>query len=571
VRADCPHSPKLSLTEAAVPPRAATCWSALVGDRAVWDYFDTNVASRRRAIERDKRDRERVLREFDEERQTIAKNPNRTERAQQMRQLRERQEKAGEEFTNVAHTEMEQIGGLLQAAASEPARDLAYLRSAISIPPPPTAADVPAPDRPRWAQFAPPEPGLFGRRRYERDVTAARAAFETALMHHDQTIADRLAALRNDHAQRVAELRRSHEAKWATIASQIAAGDADAVDTLIASALLASPQLHGVIEGGRTTFDHDARELVLEIDIPDTDVVPNVQAWKYVVTRTSTVPVPVKPAESAILYAALVAQLVLAVIDTTFRAIAAESVDVVSINGHVRTVDPATGKAHHPCLITVTTDRPTFEDLDLRHPRLDPKACLRRLGAEISQHPHDLEHIEPIVNFDLRKYRIARGPEALAKIDHRMDLLEMDAYEFERLVENLFTKMGYDTWRTESRRDDGIDAVATKSDPHMPVECIVQAKRARGAVAPKEVQALMGAMAEKPTATHGYLVTTSWLSPRSRQRARGQRIHTIERNELAALIKKHLGVDVVISNSVPAYQEGGSRPARSAIRPPSSP
>ncbi|MCY7343486.1 MAG: restriction endonuclease [Pseudonocardia sp.] len=133
-----------------------------------------------------------------------------------------------------------------------------------------------------------------------------------------------------------------------------------------------------------------------------------------------------------------------------------------------------------------------------------------------------------------------------------MDLLAMNPYEFERLVKDLFAKMGYDTWRTESSRDDGIDAVATKSDPHMPVECIVQAKRFKGVVAPKEVQALMGAMTEKPTATHGYLVTTSWLSPRSRQRARGQRIHTIERNQLASMIKDLLGFDVVISNTPPS-------------------
>jgi hypothetical protein len=59
-------------------------------------------------------------------------------------------------------------------------------------------------------------------------------------------------------------------------------------------------------------------------------------------------------------------------------------------------------------------------------------------------------------------------------------------------------------------------------------------------------------MAEKPTATHGYLVTTSWLSPRSRQRARSLRIHTIERNQLASMIKDLLGVDVVISNQPPA-------------------
>jgi restriction system protein len=237
------------------------------------------------------------------------------------------------------------------------------------------------------------------------------------------------------------------------------------------------------------------------------------------------------------------------------------------VNGHVQTIDPATGQPDHPCLVTVTTDRSTFGQLDLGHPRLDPKACLRKLGAEISPHPHNLEHVEPIVNFELAKYRIAYGPEELAKLDHKMDLLKMNPYEFERLVRDLFAKMGYDTWRTESSRDDGIDAVATRSDPHTPVECIVQAKRYRGAVSTKDVQALMGAMAEKPTATHGYLVTTSWLSPRSRQRARSLRIHTMERNELAALVKDLLGIDIVISNTPPSYRERGTRPLRQQRHP----
>ena len=79
----------------------------------------------------------------------------------------------------------------------------------------------------------------------------------------------------------------------------------------------------------------------------------------------------------------------------------------------------------------------------------------------MSPNPHDLEHIRPIVDFEMAKYRIAHGPGALAQLDHRMDLLAMNPYEFERLVRDLFAKMGYDTWRTESSRDDGIDAVAT--------------------------------------------------------------------------------------------------------------
>ena len=62
----------------------------------------------------------------------------------------------------------------------------------------------------------------------------------------------------------------------------------------------------------------------------------------------------------------------------------------------------------------------------------------------------------------------------------------------------------------------------------------------------------MGAMAEHGTATHGVLVTTSWLSDRSRQRARAQRIVTFEGTNLIYLMEKYLDLKVVISTRPPS-------------------
>jgi restriction system protein len=56
----------------------------------------------------------------------------------------------------------------------------------------------------------------------------------------------------------------------------------------------------------------------------------------------------------------------------------------------------------------------------------------------------------------------------------------------------------------------------------------------------------MGVLAENPDATNGVLVTMSWFSERARQRARSQRIKTIEGNELVMLLREHLGLDVLI-------------------------
>lgn len=493
-----------------------------------------------------------VLLDYEAQAKRAAAVTDRAERAERVAGVRTAQEAEADRLDQALQANVTALTGLLRAAANEPA--VTWRPSAASFRP--RTSD---PRRrlhattAHWSQFAPAQPGLFGRRRYERDVVIARTEFEAALANYDHQREEAFEEQSRSHRTRIASRRQAHEAIWDTVAEAVSSTDPDpdAVSQFAGTILHASPALRGLLDGGGATYEPPERELVLEIDLPDTDVVPDERNWKYFVGRKSVEPVKRPRSDAADLYAALIAQLALAMLDACFRGIANDIVGAVSINGHVRTTNPATGQPDHPCLITVSADRPTYIPLDLRHPKLDPKACLRKLGAEMSPNPHGLEHIRPIVDFEMAKYRIAHGPEALAQLDHRMDLLAMNPYEFERLVRDLFAKMGYDTWRTESSRDDGIDAVATKSDPHMPVECIVQAKRFKGAVSPKEIQALMGAMAEKPTATHGYLVTTSWLSPRSRQRARGQRIHTIERNQLASMIKELLGYDVLISNSPP--------------------
>ena len=177
----------------------------------------------------------------------------------------------------------------------------------------------------------------------------------------------------------------------------------------------------------------------------------------------------------------------------------------------------------------------------------------------MSPHPYARTHVEPFVDVDVAKYRVFTAPEALVDLDARTDLLQMDPFDFERLVEDLFVSMGYKAWRKQNSHDNGIDAVAVRGDRITPVECVIQAKRYRKLVPPRDLQALMGAMAESGTATHGVLVTTSWLSDRSRQRARAQRITTIEGGALASLIEQHLGRKVVISIRPPRGRADGGQ------------
>lgn len=402
--------------------------------------------------------------EFAAEARQLAEISHRNERAERLRELRAAAENCAAEFDEGARTELDRLTGLLARAVAEPSRDVPFFRRAVPLDSEPGPQDAPSRPRPDWDEYAPPPPRMFGRRRFERDYEAARRNFDEAVRRYDRELADRFDV-------RVAERREAHEARWDARAEQITSADSEAIAEFVGTVLRASTALNGLVEGGRVSYESEPAELILEVDLPDTDIVPAARGWKYTIQKRTIDPIPLAR-EAANVYERLIAQMVLVVLDAVLRATPSLLVDTISINGHVRTTDRATGRPSRPCLVTASTERATFLELDLGHPKLDPKACLKKLGVQMSPHPYELTAIAPIVDFDLSKYRIAFGPEALAGLDHRTDLLKMNPYEFERLVKDLFAKMGYDTWRTESSRDDGIDAVATKSDPHMPVECI---------------------------------------------------------------------------------------------------
>ncbi|ODU00837.1 MAG: hypothetical protein ABS81_22350 [Pseudonocardia sp. SCN 72-86] len=426
-----------------------------------------------------------------------------------------------------------------------------------ALPPDDGPAVEPPEAPPSWQDFAPPEPGIFGRRRHERETAQARADFETACRDHRQRVVDRRMELEEAHRSRRAAARSAARQDVEALLLRVESGKADAIALYSERVLDAAMPLSELITGRRALYRAELRELVVEVDLPDTSVVPEHVRWTYRVQRQALEPSVRRPADAARIYADLVSRLVLAAMQLCLQAMSPEIVDMISLNGHVATVDSATGRAIRPCVVTITSNRSTFDDLVLDSDRLKPAECLRYLGAELSHHPFELEPVPPFVDFDsVAQYAVLTADVALTEADHREDLMDMDPYKFETLVKDLFTAMGYRTWQTQSRRDDGIDAVAFLAHHITPVECVIQAKRVRSVVPPRDIQALMGAMAEHGSATHGVLVTTSWLSGRSRQRAKNQRITIIERDALGALILEHLNRKVVISTKPP--RQGGA-------------
>lgn len=291
----------------------------------------------------------------------------------------------------------------------------------------------------------------------------------------------------------------------------------------------------------------EARELLIDYELPRQDLVPAASSYKYLKKSDEVQPIARKEADARALYGNLIARIALRTLGEAFGATPTTLVDSVVFNGYVSAKDRTTGKAIRPCLLSVNATRELVDDLVLEEPELDPVACLRGLNAIVSPHPYDLEPVRPVAQFDLSKYKFVKEMDVVAGLDSRPDLLDLTPVEFEHLIRRLLESMGMKSWVTQASRDDGVDAVAVNEDPVTGGLCVIQAKLWRKVIRLEGVHALAGVMNDK-AAAKGILVTTSWFGKTSRDFVqRNGRMQLIDGRGLKALLLEHLDLDVLIS------------------------
>ncbi len=410
---------------------------------------------------------------------------------------------------------------------------------------------------PDWADYAPPAPGIVGRLvggsgRYQRELEAARAHWDGDMARFQDAEADRLRALeaaRSRHDQRVAAADNRAAAHNAGLAARWTActeGEPEAVEWFVGQALAATPYPDGFPQARKIAYRPQEHDIVVEIEFPRTTVIPEVREYRFYKTAPEIRPVRWKDVEVKKLYAQLVAWVALRTLYEIFRVTKdLDLVDVVVFNGTVTDVDPTTGKDTLYHLVSLEPERSIFEGNLKIDCVTDPVGCLRGLGAKVSPNPYDLQAVEPVVIFDLHRFRLANDSTELANLDSRPNLQKLSPTEFEQLIEKLLKAMGIESYRTINSGDDGIDVVATKDDIIFGGVCLVQAKRTKNRVELGTVQAIAGAMADHNAAT-GMVVTTSWFGPSSIAFAkRSNRITLVKGAELKHMIKRYLGVDVI--------------------------
>lgn len=319
--------------------------------------------------------------------------------------------------------------------------------------------------------------------------------------------------------------------------------DPDAVVTYGSMVLAASRYPDGFPQQHKVAYVPESRQLVIEMDLPTFDVVPDVTEYRYVKAKDEITPKARPATQSRALYANVVAQVTLRSVYEMFRADRADHIESVVFNGHVDTIDPRTGQPTHPCLITLRTTRDLFESLDLA--RVEPGACLQGLNASISRNPAELAPVRPVLEFSMVDPRFVEETDVLSSIDHRPNLMELTPSEFETLITNLFEKMGLETRLTQASRDGGVDCVAYDPRPIFGGKVVIQAKRYKNTVGVSAVRDLFGTM-QNEGASKGILVTTSGYGKASFEFAQNKPLELLSGSNLLYLLEEHAGITAKI-------------------------
>ncbi|MGW3625533.1 restriction endonuclease [Streptomyces sp. NPDC000880] len=459
--------------------------------------------------------------------------------------------------TSVAEHDAEQLSKLLRTAALD-GHPLTFDRlrqefvASLFVPPKGRTKAAPLP---RWEEYEPEVPRAllgalgFGRRGYDAEVETARKRFDRALRDHardEKKRVEKLEKARAQHEERSQEEAARVEA-WNTDLEHRRNAyrdrDVETVEWFVDQVLAASVYPHGFPKTHQVSYQADTGDLLVEIDLPLEDVVPAARDYRYVKTRDEITPVPRPEKERKELYASVLAQTALRTVHELLASDTEGVVQSIALNRHVATIDRATGREVHPCLITLQADRDEFSQLVLT--QVDPRACLKRLRSLISPNPYELEPVRPLVTFDLSKFRLMDSLDVVAGLDSRPVLMDLTPTEFEHLIRQLFEAIGLDSVNTQPSKDEGVDAVAMNTAPIMKGLCIIQAKRTKNVVPFETVSALAGVVEHK-RAAKGILVTTSWFGRAGEAFANEHgRLELLDGANLVHLFKEHMNLDVI--------------------------
>lgn len=495
---------------------------------------------------RDARRRERErLREEREEEQERLKEEREQRRESQRLYLENRLEEADEKNKELARTNKKLLEILQDALSTENNIQFDSLKNRAKF----QEFDSPTqPIEPKKEAYIPKEPNFLVRlipgwqARYQKAIQKGEVRYQEVYKNYQR--------LFTEHNKRVNELREEYEKEKAAFVSKIQehnqeidqfenaykAGVPKAIVTYYSLLLSQSKYPIDFPQEFRIAYVPDPKELVVDYELPTKEIVPNVAEYKYVKTKDRIDQKIRKTSEIKDVYQNVVAAVCLRTIHEIFNSDQGNHIQVVTFNGFVNTIDPSTGKDIRPYLISTRVVKERFEELNLA--KVEMKACLRNLGAQVSPQPSELLPVKPVVEFDMVDKRFVEDSDILADLETRPNLMDLNPWEFENFINNLFSVIGFESKLTRSSKDGGVDVIAFDPRPILGGKVVIQAKRYKNVVGVSAVRDLYGTMINEG-ANKGILVTTSHYGTDAYDFAKDKPIELIDGGGLLYLLNQN--------------------------------
>lgn len=535
--------------------------------------FFAELAQQQRLIEK-KQQAEQKLREKEAKRlqqahvahqRLVARTEKETEKERKRLYLEAREAKV-----EVLNAELEEkvanLNNILQATLSiDDHIDLETLKAnpiypSLSIP----LQLVEKLPKPQLDDFLPQELSTFARfvpgrqAKYEKEKQKAQLEYENALRVYQE--------LDRRKAAEILRLRESHEAELERIKAKVAEqhaeieafqerlknGEPESIVDYCVLVLNSSVYPDDFPQKSKVAYVPESKQLVIEYDLPTFDVVPEVLLFKYTKTKDEITTTSRPMTQRKALYASIISQIALRTVHEIFEADRLGHIETVVFNGYVDSVDKATGRDIHTCLITLRTSKSIFETINLA--RVEPEVCLKNLSATVSKSPSELAPVRPVIEFNMVDSRFVEEADVISTLDTRPNLMELSPSEFESLITNLFQKMGLEAKQTQASRDGGVDCVAFDPRPIFGGKVVIQAKRYKNTVGVGAVRDLYGTL-QNEGASKGILVTTSGYGKAAFEFAQGKPIELLSGSNLLYLLEQHASIQAKIEMP-PDWRDG---------------
>lgn len=288
-------------------------------------------------------------------------------------------------------------------------------------------------------------------------------------------------------------------------------------------------------------YDATGKTLIIDMLLPVIDDIPKIKSVSYIKSRKEFKETYFPESYLKKKYDSVIYQIVLQTLNCVFVLSSKHSIiDTVAINGMINTVDKTNGKNIEPCILSISVDRNSFEELNLGN--IDPKEWFKSAKGVAAASLANVTPVAPLITMSREDKRFVEGYAVADTLDDSINLAAIDWQDFENLIREIFEKEfnvnGGEVKITQASRDGGVDAIAYDPDPIRGGKIVIQAKRYTNVVGVSAVRDLYGTVMNEG-ATKGILVTTSNFGSDAYKFAQGKPLTLMNGANLLYLLEKH--------------------------------